>query len=155
MDIRNYRGSNGWLEPQKWAGPERVVEFKCYAQEIRQSADVFILVGVGGSNQAARAVIEGLDVKGGPQIIYTGNNLSAVEMEKILRRLEGKSVYLNVIAKNFETLEPGVAFRILRTWMKKTYGDACANRIFATGTAGSSLERLCREKNVSFPGISG
>ena len=140
----------GWMDPQKWADSRKIDTFLEYAAQVREKADVFVLIGVGGSNQAARAVIEALRPEGGPRILYAGNNLSAIEMNRILCEIEGKSVYLNVIAKNFETLEPGAAFRILRAELKKRYGDAYRERIFATGTAGSSLEALCREKGYRF-----
>ena len=140
----------GWMDPQKWADSRKIDTFLEYAAQVREKADVFVLIGVGGSNQAARAVIEALRPEGGPRILYAGNNLSAIEMNRILHEIEGKSVYLNVIAKNFETLEPGAAFRILRAELKKRYGDAYRERIFATGTAGSSLEALCREKGYRF-----
>jgi glucose-6-phosphate isomerase len=56
-------------------------------------------------------------------------------MNETIRRLEGKSVYLNVIAKNFATIEPGVAFRILRKYMTNRYGETeAAKRMIATGT---------------------
>lgn len=150
MKLPNCKESAGWVYPEKWASSELLEILNEYAKEVREKADIFVLIGVGGSNQAARAVIEGLALEGGPQILYAGNQLSALEMERLFKKLEGKSVYINIIAKNFETLEPGVAFRILRTWMKKEYGETYAERIFATGTKGSSLEQLCMEKGYRF-----
>ena len=121
------------------------------AEEIRQDADVFVIVGVGGSNQAARAMIEALQDRKGPEIIYLGNTLSPYYISHMLDRLEGKSVYIDVIAKNFETLEPGSHFRILRQWMKKRYTkEEMAKRIIVTGTAGSRLEEIARENGYLF-----
>ena len=68
-----------------------------------ENADVFILVGVGGSNQGARAVIKALYDEEDLKIIYAGNTLSAHALSKILKQLDHKSVYMNIIAKNFET----------------------------------------------------
>ena len=82
-------------------------EIKAKAEEVRKRADVFVIVGVGGSNQAARALIEALPRKKGPKIIYLGNTLSPYTITGTLEELEGKSVYINVIAKNFETHEAG------------------------------------------------
>ncbi len=86
--------------------------------EIRESADVFVLIGVGGSNQGERATIQALSFREqspvNPKILYTGNNLSPAYLDAVLRDLEGKSVYCNVIAKNFATLEPGSIFCVIR-----------------------------------------
>ena len=99
-------------------------EIKAKAEEIRERADVFVIVGVGGSNQAARGVIEALPQRRGPEIVYLGNTLSPYTIERTLEKLEGKSVYMDVIAKNFETLEPGSHFQIGRA--------SCGERVFIT-----------------------
>lgn len=148
--MKRYEGSIGWVNPTKWADKSTVAEIMDLAEEVRKNADIFVLVGVGGSNQAARSVIEALKPDGGPEILYAGNSLSARAMERTLKRLEGKSVYINVIAKNFETLEPGVAFRILRNWMKEAYGEGYQKRVIATGTKGSAFEMLCQEQGYRF-----
>jgi len=108
------------------------------AEKIRQDADIFLLVGVGGSNRAAQSIIEGLGYnrKEKPRILYMGNTLSSAEIQDILYALEGKSVYANIIAKNFSTLEPGIAFRLLRSWMQKVYGPSYMDRIMLTGSYG-------------------
>ena len=122
------------------------------AEEIRKMADVFVIVGVGGSNQAARAMIEALkEERKGPEILYLGNTLSPYTISHTLEKLEGKSVYIDVIAKNFETLEPGSHFRILRQWMRKRYTkQEMANRIIVTGTVGSRLEEIAKEQGYLF-----
>lgn len=148
--MEKYKENMGWLRPEKWADENMVADICRLAEMVRKDADVFVLVGVGGSNQAARSVIEALKPDGGPEILYAGNNLSAKAMEKVLKQLSGKSVYINVIAKNFETLEPGVSFRILRSWMKEAYGEDYRKRIIATGTKNSALEKLCREQGYYF-----
>ena len=142
--------SKGWVRVKDAA--LQLEEIKNKAEEVRKDADVFIIVGVGGSNQAARAMIEALKSKSKtPQILYAGNTLSAHYVKDILKQLEGKSVYINVIAKNFETLEPGSHFRILRNYMKKRYTkEEMAKRIILTGTQGSRLEEIAKENNYMF-----
>ncbi|MCI6886151.1 MAG: glucose-6-phosphate isomerase [Lachnospiraceae bacterium] len=121
------------------------------AEEIRKDADVFVIVGVGGSNQAARAMIEALQDREGPEIVYLGNTLSPYYISHTLKRMEGKRVYIDVIAKNFETLEPGSHFRILRQWMKERYTkEEMAKRIIVTGTLGSRLEEIAKENGYLF-----
>lgn len=145
-----YADSQGWLDTDEWAGETHLTRIEKLAAEIREHADAFVLIGVGGSNNAARSVIKALQKEGTPEIIYAGNTLSPHALKKMLKQLVGKSVYIDCIAKNFETLEPGSSFRILRKWLRERHGDKAAKRIIATGTSGSSLERLCIDNGYTF-----
>lgn len=145
-----YANSLGWLDMNEWANRQVLENLQKLAKKIRREADVFVLVGVGGSNNAARSVIEAIQEPGSPEIVYAGNTLSANALQKMLARLKGKSVYMDCIAKNFETLEPGASFRILRNWLYERYGERAAERIIATGTKGSRLEKICTEKGYTF-----
>jgi len=141
----------GWMDISKLANDELIAAIEAKADEIRQNADVFILIGIGGSNQGSRAVIEALQVDQKPKILYAGNNLSAAYMNDIFKQIKGKSIYANIIAKNFATLEPGVCFRLIRQYMEETYGSQeAANRIIATGTPGSDLDKLAQHKGYLF-----
>lgn len=145
-----YSDSLGWLDVAQWASPDALKTIQAKADEIRAKADVFVIIGVGGSNQAARAIITALPNPGGPEILYAGLSISAHYMDQILRQLAGKSVYINVIAKNFETMEPGISFRALRHYLYQQYGDKASERIVATGTTGSHLHQLSQQQGYSF-----
>lgn len=139
----------GWLHTETAA--VQLDQIKKKAKEVRENADIFVIVGVGGSNQAARAMIEALTDRKGPEVIYLGNSLSPHYISQMMKRLEGKSVYINVIAKNFETLEPGSHFRILRQVMNGIYSkEEAAKRVILTGTTGSRLEEIARENGYTF-----
>lgn len=145
-----YTESLGWLDTDECAGEENLARIEALAEKIRKEAEVFVLIGVGGSNNAARAVIEAFQKEDGPEIVYAGNTLSPHSLVTMMNRIKGKSVFINCIAKNFETLEPGSSFRILRLYLYKTYGEEAAKRIIATGTKGSSLEKLCDDNGYTF-----
>ena len=139
----------GWFHCAEAAQQLDLIKEK--AAEIRQNAEVFVLVGVGGSNQAARALIEAVKKPGGPAILYAGNTLSAHGVAEVLKAIEGKSVYIDVIAKNFETLEPGSHYRVLRAAMAKRYSkEEMAKRVILTGTVGSRLEEIAKENGCTF-----
>lgn len=140
----------GWLNPEECAGPKQLSEIESLAAEIRKEADVFVVIGIGGSNNAARAAISALQKPGETDIVYMGNTLSPYALRKALERLEGKSVYVDCIAKNFETLEPGASFRLLRTFLKRQYGTDADRRIVVTGTPGSPLDALAQKHGWRF-----
>ncbi len=143
-------GSNGWCDMESCADEELLCRIEEKARLIRSQADAFVVIGVGGSNNAARAVIDALCPLSDIEIIYAGNSTAPSAISDVLRRIEGKSVFIDIIAKNFETLEPGAAFRVLRGELYRRFGDDAAKRIIATGTRGSRLHRLCTEYGWDF-----
>lgn len=147
-----YADFTGWRTVDETAGPARVDYLLQEAERVRRDADAFVVIGIGGSNQASRAAIKALRPKDGPAILWAGNTISAAEMARTLEELDGcRSVYIDCIAKNFETLEPGIAFRVLRQYLEKRYGEQeAAKRIFATGTPGSTLHQLCKDHGYTF-----
>jgi glucose-6-phosphate isomerase len=140
----------GWIDIDKLADEALLKKIEEKAREIREKAEVFVLIGVGGSNQGARAVIKAVGDRQ-VEVIYAGNNLSPNYLKKVLEDIKGKSLYVNVIAKNFATLEPGIVFRVIRHYMEETYGlEEAGKRIIATGSLnGSSLELLGKEKGYT------
>ena len=94
-----YADSLGWLRVEEWAGEQKRAEIKALAQSIRQKADAFVLIGVGGSNNAARAVLRALEPAGPTQVLWAGNTLSAWEFNRLLEQLEGQQVYIDCVAK--------------------------------------------------------
>ncbi|MBB5265098.1 glucose-6-phosphate isomerase [Catenibacillus scindens] len=146
-----YKDFLGWFHTSQWAGEDTLDRIQALADQIRADGDAFVLIGVGGSNNAARSVIEALKTEDSPQIIYGGNTLSPAALGQMMDKVQGKRIYIDCIAKNFETLEPGSSFRILRKYMYDTYGSQeAARRIIATGTRGSLLEQICREHGYTF-----
>lgn len=137
----SFNGSTGWVDIDSCADQALLQRISRKAAQIREEADLFILIGVGGSNNAARSVIEALR-PGGVEICYAGNATAPSSMEYVLEQMEGKSVFVNIIAKNFETLEPGTAFRVIRKRMYEKYGADAGRRILATGTRNSRLHQL-------------
>lgn len=156
-----YADSLGWLDIDEWANEDELAKIEATAARLRAEADTFVLIGVGGSNNAARAVLTAL---GAPdpahRVVYAGNTLSARELNGVLADLEGHNVVLDCIAKNFETLEPGSSFRLLRQWLVAKVGrEKAAQRIVCCGTPGSPLDELCQAEGYEFtvfpPNVGG
>ena len=146
-----FADSQGWLDVEEWANAAVLANIQAIAERVRSTCDAFVLIGVGGSNNAARSVIEALKTDDGPEIIYAGTTLSANALNRMLKSLEGKDFAIDCIAKNFETLEPGSSFRILRKALADRYSpEEAASRIICTGTYGSSLEKLCIDNGYTF-----
>lgn len=154
---RKYENVLGWVDCRQAAQGQvqRVLE---KARQWRDIADTLVVVGVGGSNQAARGVIDAMGARG-MNVVWAGNTLSAYELRRTLEQLEGHSIAMHVIAKNFETLEPGSHYRVLRRFMEERYDEReMARRVVLTGTEGSRLHEMAKERGhlfLPFPGPIG
>ena len=69
---KGYEDVLGWMNPEEWASDAQISILEEKAREVREYADAFVLIGVGGSNNAARSVIKALNPQG-PKVYYAGN----------------------------------------------------------------------------------
>ncbi|QTX02740.1 glucose-6-phosphate isomerase [Candidatus Phytoplasma luffae] len=125
----------GWLDlPLNYDREElkRLKELK------KQNAylDVLVVVGIGGSYLGIKAGIELLKApfsKNKPEIIFAGYQVSGNYLINLLKYLKDKNWAINVISKSGTTLEPALAFRILKDTIEKKYGKKeVQKRIFVT-----------------------
>ena len=137
----------GWVDPGKIVSADEVASIKTLAKQIRDSSDVLVSIGIGGSYLGARAVIEALSEGDGPQVIFAGNSLSAHEHTKFLKQLDGKRFSINAISKSGTTTEPAVAFRLFRDLLEKSVGkEEARKRIVATTDAKKGALRKFAEE---------
>ena len=108
------------------------------AEKIKTTATHLIVVGIGGSNRGSMAAIQSLShqISSPVTITYAGDSLSQMHLQEALELVEKENVAINVIAKDFNTLEPGITFRLLRTALEKKYGAEYHKRVFVTGSKG-------------------
>jgi glucose-6-phosphate isomerase len=68
--------------------------------------------------------------------------MSGSYLEGLLTHLEGKSVYVNVISKSGTTLEPAIAFRVIRSWLEARFDNADQRIIITTDATKGALNAL-------------
>lgn len=146
---RTGRGNDflGWIDLPLNAETNKI---KADAARIREMAEVFVVIGIGGSYLGSRAVIEALSnpfqqlMGAGPHIVYAGENLSEDYHARLLALLDKKSYAVAVISKSGTTTEPAVAFRLIKKHLETKYGKAGAReRIFAvTDVSRGALKKL-------------
>ncbi len=130
----------GWVTLPDDYDKEEFARIKKAADKIKNTCDVFIVIGIGGSYLGSRAVIEFLKSplynslkKDTPDIYFSGCNISAQSINELLAICEGKDICINVISKSGTTTEPAVAFRVFRELLVKKYGrEGARERIFVT-----------------------
>jgi glucose-6-phosphate isomerase len=143
----------GWLDLLEQPNDALIQDISDLGRAIHRDADVLVVIGIGGSYLGAKAVIDALVSPfnhQGPEILFAGHHMGDAYHRELLKYLSTpksdgsqKSVYLNVISKSGTTLEPALAFRMLRSWMKDVYGDESKNRIIATTSPqGGALNKI-------------
>lgn len=105
------------------------------AKYITKKAEVYVVIGIGGSYLGARAVIEALQhhfkamLPGkSPQIIYAGQNISEDYLSDLMQILDKKEYAVSVISKSGTTTEPALAFRLIKNHIENKYGKAEASK---------------------------
>jgi len=149
----------GWRDMLSSPNDALIEDLTTLGEEIAENADVLLCIGIGGSFLGAEAVIQALSpyfptpapaaTTGGPRsvsVLFAGHHLSSSYLTELLRHLEGKSVYVNVISKSGTTLEPAVTFRIVREWMEATYTDHAKRIIATTDHSKGALRTLASQK---------
>lgn len=141
----------GWVDLPVDYDKEEFARIKLAAAKIQKQSDVLLVVGIGGSYLGARAVIEALKPafpinRDDTEIIFVGHQISSDYLNDLLVYLENKEVSLNVISKSGTTTEPAIAFRILRNYLEKRYGEGSKDRIFVTtDKARGALKELANQ----------
>lgn len=132
----------GWMNLPEEIREQDFATIEATAARARKNAELCVVVGIGGSYLGARAVRDALAGGGSaadggnPEILFAGTGLCAATLSRVLARLEGRDFRVVVISKSGTTLEPAVAFRILRTLLVERYGpEEAARRIIAVTDA--------------------
>lgn len=100
-----------------------------------QKFETLVVIGIGGSFLGAKSFYEifkdRMDEKK-TELVFLGNNISGHYLKTALRKLENKDFAVNVISKSGGTLEPAIAFRLVKELLDKKYGAEAKDRIIVT-----------------------
>ncbi len=142
---------SSWMNLSYYVSGEEVEKVLSISDKVRASCDVFVVIGIGGSYMGSKAVIEALSPyyeRSKPEIIFIGTDLDAKYYEETLEYLKKKEFFVNVISKSGNTLEPSLAFDLVRQLAEEKYGDKARDRIIVTTDAqNGSLRNLVNEKH--------
>ena len=128
----------GWRDPEAACPAVTRRAIAAAAATAREKCDAYVVIGIGGSYLGARAVAAALpDRASGPELLFAGIDLSGVGAARLLASLQGRDFRLCVISKSGTTLEPALAFRLLRAELERRYGPAEAARRITAVTDGS------------------
>lgn len=141
----------GWIDIAVNQDEKELEQILSIAHEIRTKSAVLIVIGIGGSYLGAKAVQDALSPYfskkiGKTEVIYAGQNMSGAYINQLLRYVDDREVYVNVISKSGTTLEPAISFRVIKSYMEKRYGEEIKNRIILTTDPVNGLLRKLAEE---------
>lgn len=94
--------------------------------EVKSSANCFVVVGIGGSYLGSKAINDIFSdyyEDSSFEIIYLGNNLSSKYIRDTLEYLKNKDFYVNVISKSGNTKEVEVSYELIKSLMNEKYSE--------------------------------
>jgi glucose-6-phosphate isomerase len=146
----------GWLELPSQSDSRLIERILLDAADMQEKAELFVVIGIGGSYLGARAIIEALSNpfhlldtgRRKPVILYAGHHIGEDYHAELLRLLDRYDYALTVISKSGTTTEPAIAFRLLKVHLEKKYGqEGARERIIAiTDHSRGALKKLADEQ---------
>lgn len=133
-EIRNDEMA-GWVTLPDDYNKDEFERIKQAAAKIQGDSEYLVCIGIGGSYLGHKAIIDALDsqIKSHTKILYAGNSISTISLQKVLDEIGDSSFSINVISKSGTTTEPAIAFRVLKNKLFEKYGENEAyKRIYAT-----------------------
>ena len=128
----------GWLTLPENYDKTEFERIKAAAKKIQSDSEFLVCVGIGGSYLGHKAIIDALEsqVASNTKVLYAGNAISTIALQKVLDEIGDKDFSVNVISKSGTTTEPAIAFRVLKQKLFEKYGENEAyQRIYATTDA--------------------
>jgi len=139
---------------------EELERIQTFAQRLREHAETVLVLGSGGSVQAAQAAIELLQGpnhnrgkgKGDPVLLFSGHSLSTRHWYELLRLTEGRDFYVICVSADGRDPALGLAFRGIREELEKRFGREEADRRICviTEDADTPLRSMTRERGWEY-----
>lgn len=153
----------GWLDLPDHYDQAELDRVKAAAQRIRETSEVLVVIGIGGSYLGAKAALDfcghhfynqigpNARAKSGgkaPEIYFAGHQLSAAYLLDLIDLIGDRDFSVNVISKSGTTTEPAVAFRLFKRLLEQRYGrEGAQQRIYATtDKARGALKQLATQE---------
>ena len=129
---------SGWVGYADTFPEEELEEIIETADRIAKRCKYFVVIGIGGSYLGAKAALSyighpgSVDTEGRPEVLFAGFNLSGAYHAKLIDKIRDGDICLLIISKSGGTLEPSVAFQVLKSLLIEKYGkEEAMSRIYA------------------------
>ncbi len=154
LETGSGKGSHmrGWLNLPRRTTKKDLLSLADTAREIRRN-DALVVLGIGGSNLGAQAVIDALvsPFASDFPIFFGGNHLDPDYHTALLDHLSDKRYCVNVISKSGNTMEPAIALRLFRQDLTDRFGPEEAGKLVlvTTGSKTGCLNDIARVEGLT------
>ena len=143
----------GWVQLPTGRYEEELEYILNLADAVKNEAELFVVIGIGGSYLGAKAAIEALPkYERGIPVKFLGNNLCTDYFWETVEEIKKKKTILCVISKSGSTMEVRTAFEIVKPLLAERYGseEEAAKRIIAiTDAEKGALREEATEKGYT------
>lgn len=134
----------GWYNWPDAHGSKLARDIHTWQATLTFEFDLIVVIGVGGSYLGTRAVSDlsthtfgsamgrRATASGKPMIVFAGHNMSETSLGELLDLMAIHKPIVNVVSKSGTTTEPGVAFRVIQSYMEHHFPHDAGRRIIAT-----------------------
>jgi len=138
----------GWINLPQSIEDAFLDELIELGRDVRASSDCLLSIGIGGSYAGIHASLEFLVGDQKLPVYYAGHNLSSGYLYHLLNQLESQRVTVVVISKSGTTVEPALAFRIVKKFMEEKYGHEEVKRriICITDPREGALRQIAKKE---------
>ena len=136
-----------WVDQETTISEEEVEDILASSLQIKKKADVFLVIGIGGSYLGAYSFIKAFSnyfEKKDCEVLFAGYSLSSYYLNDLLNYLKDKDVVVNLISKSGGTLEPNLIFDRVLALLKEKYEDI-TDRVIITTDKESALMTYAKE----------
>lgn len=154
----------GWKMESPYVPTKDLDLIKKTASDLRNKIDDFVSVGIGGSYLGIKATIDAVvgnlelfnllppeKRNGIPRIFFLGNHMDPAYTQTVINIISGQRVGVCVISKSGGTVEPAIAFAILKDMMDKKFKNASELIVAITDAKKGALKELaCKEGYKTF-----
>ena len=115
----------GWVNLPDTVSEQQIESMLRTAEVLRNNSQCVVVIGIGGSYLGTKAVVSAIKSDfshSQPNIIYAGHHLSEDYYADLLQYLDTVDYSLVVISKSGTTIEPAIAFRLLKKHCENKYG---------------------------------
>ena len=132
----------GWVNYPMEIQEKELDDINEAVKTIRANSKTLVVIGIGGSYLGAKALIELLTPyypNKDFNVIFLGKDMSSTYLYETLEHLKTVDFSVNVISKSGKTLEPAMAFRLVKNLLIEKYGSEYYKYIYVTTSKDNSV----------------
>ena len=132
----------GWVNYPMEIQENELDDINDVVQKIRANSKTLVVIGIGGSYLGAKALIELLTPyypNKDFNVVFLGKDMSSSYLYETLEYLKSVDFSVNVISKSGKTLEPALAFRLVKNLLIEKYGSEYNKYIYVTTSKENSI----------------